>query len=1646
MKQTGERLRDVVVLSAALALLAGCGEEPGAGPPDSLRPVALALVDGESCTDSGQCDSGFCVDDVCCENECIGICKRCDVAGALGECSDTPSGQNPDSDCSVGPCKLGYCDGQGACAVEPENADCGTCATCDPFGNCNQYDATQDADCPACQECAGIDSCADVGLGQDPKSDCNDEPCRHGYCNGAGSCAPKPDTTDCGTCARCDGAGACATYDETQDDDCPPCQVCSALDSCAPVPDTTDPKGDCDDAPCHHDYCDGAGSCAPKPDTTDCGTCARCDGAGACAIYDETQDDDCPPCQVCSALDACAPVPVTEDPKDDCEPDACHPGHCDGAGACAREAEQTDCGICAACDAAGACIYDADQNEDCGPCMKCGAVDSCVPQDDGEDLKDECDALPCADAGFYQGWDGDNCHRDGGMYGADCDGTGVCRSAASDCIGAVRGEVALTRTACRTPEGCSGDTPPGLGFSEDGSDPHDDCQAQAESSCGRDGECDGSGDCRLWPAGTVCEAARCEDDIEHAPDLCNGQGACQDGGSSACATRVCVPGSGGASSFVRLGGTCSGGACTDGGIQHCSGYSGCDGDDCPTACAADDDCVQAYHCGAGGQCEPDAALGGSCINAGDCDDGVFCIDGVCCNSVCEELCRRCDVAGSVGICAPVPAGQDPDQECDEDTCRPGTCDGAGACAVQPALTDCGVCASCDSSGNCNQYDESQDLDCPACQQCAGLGSCGPVPEGQDPKWDCAPGPCRTGACDGVGACGLAVAGTDCGVCATCGSLGECDRFAALGTDPDDDCRPCEICAGSSAVCVPVPAGQDPLDDCEARAAASCRENGVCDGAGSCALWPEGTECAAQRCLDGDTLALADTCNGAGVCLDRGTRDCHSSGCADEHCGDQLADGTACTADQECISGHCADQRCCESDCSGPCRSCAIAGWEGQCVLHAADTDPDEECGAISCSSGATRFFHGWDRGACYYHADVSAAEAHCDGSGACKTPAVECGEQIRGESSGLFRSDCTVTAGCTGSTPGALDPVPEGFDPDGDCSAAAPQTCGYEGNCDGRGTCRFWPSDTECDPARCEFGVAYVASLCNGSGDCVPGASQSCFPYGCEDTRCRQTCTAHDHCDQTAHCDQGACVPNECQPGITESCGSDVGACEKGTRTCVDGVWSACTGATGPEIEICDNGLDDDCDGSTDCFDLEDCGAEPQCQVEHGEPDADAGADADEALEVEAEGPICSIDGDEPPIAVIQALIAGESEWHLDSLEGAAPLRVILDGSRSDPGSATLASWRWDAGDGSLLPASPKTEHTYRVPGRYEVRLTVTDCADASSTSAPLVVTITDAEQRHAPTVTIDSLERDAEDPLKVLARMSAVDADGDAVVAQRWNFGEGAQVSGASAEHTYSAAGRYLIEASATDATGLVGRAETAIVVGDVDPEGVPAVHVTADPVAGPAPLVVQFEAFVEGYGQQLSWDFGDGVGAGPKTSLTARHTYDDPGIYRARAHAASEKGVGVGGVTVTVTAPDGGVPPRILSQPSWDGEAGHPYHYDDDDTVDMSGSRLNIEFRLGKQIGSQLLNWPAGMTVDATTGRISWTPSRDQAREPQRVTLVVSNDHGSDFQDWSVTVKGRPPGDDACGCGAGRPGSPAGSALLGLLWLLCVRRRRCR
>lgn len=161
----------------------------------------------------------------------------------------------------------------------------------------------------------------------------------------------------------------------------------------------------------------------------------------------------------------------------------------------------------------------------------------------------------------------------------------------------------------------------------------------------------------------------------------------------------------------------------------------------------------------------------------------------------------------------------------------------------------------------------------------------------------------------------------------------------------------------------------------------------------------------------------------------------------------------------------------------------------------------------------------------------------------------------------------------------------------------------------------------------------------------------------------------------------------------------------------------------------------------------------------------------------------------------------------------ATGLQVNLDASTSADPDGTIASYAWDFGDGATgSGASPS--HTYAAAGTHQVTLTVTDNAGATDSITQPVTT--QAPANVAPTAAFTSTTTG----LKANVDASA-SADPDGTVASyAWDFGDGGAGTGATADHTYAAAGTYQVKLTVTDNVGATGTVTSPVTVAPAEPK----------------------------------------------------------------------------------------------------------------------------------------------------------------------------------------------------------------------------------
>jgi hypothetical protein len=162
-----------------------------------------------------------------------------------------------------------------------------------------------------------------------------------------------------------------------------------------------------------------------------------------------------------------------------------------------------------------------------------------------------------------------------------------------------------------------------------------------------------------------------------------------------------------------FGAACANGFCIQGVCCETLCNGPCDACAKAAGAAVDGVCFTPSLCTAGKD------LGVPCQADGECQ-AHHCVDGVCCVSACDGLCVACNVVP--GTCTPATAGSDPHGSCAGDPTCAGTCNGSGGCTFPPSGNRCDTCKACNGAGRCNLL--PQDEDDPACGaiSCAGLGT------------------------------------------------------------------------------------------------------------------------------------------------------------------------------------------------------------------------------------------------------------------------------------------------------------------------------------------------------------------------------------------------------------------------------------------------------------------------------------------------------------------------------------------------------------------------------------------------------------------------------------------------------------------------------------------------------------------------------------------------------------------------------------------------------------------------------------------------------------------------------------------------------------------------------------------------------------
>lgn len=215
----------------------------------------------------------------------------------------------------------------------------------------------------------------------------------------------------------------------------------------------------------------------------------------------------------------------------------------------------------------------------------------------------------------------------------------------------------------------------------------------------------------------------------------------------------------------------------------------------------------------------------------------------------------------------------------------------------------------------------------------------------------------------------------------------------------------------------------------------------------------------------------------------------------------------------------------------------------------------------------------------------------------------------------------------------------------------------------------------------------------------------------------------------------------------------------------------------------------------------------------------------------------------------------------------------------------TPTSWFWDFGDGATsIEQNPS--HTYANPGSYNVSLTSSNSAGATTATKPYLVTVTSGVHvPGGPDVLFSATPQSGTTPLTV----QFTDQSTNNPTRWVWNFGDGHTSTAQNPSHTYTTGGVFNVSLTATNTIGT----NTGTQVGCIDvavSSMTPVAGFNVSPQAGVIPFTATFVDTTTNNPTSWLWNFGDGS---PTSAVqNPQHVYASPGVYTVTLTSTNQYG----------------------------------------------------------------------------------------------------------------------------------------------------------
>ena len=247
--------------------------------------------------------------------------------------------------------------------------------------------------------------------------------------------------------------------------------------------------------------------------------------------------------------------------------------------------------------------------------------------------------------------------------------------------------------------------------------------------------------------------------------------------------------------------------------------------------------------------------------------------------------------------------------------------------------------------------------------------------------------------------------------------------------------------------------------------------------------------------------------------------------------------------------------------------------------------------------------------------------------------------------------------------------------------------------------------------------------------------------------------------------------------------------------------------------------------------------------------------------------------------AIKPVIIPPVANFSANTTSGTIPLLVQF----TDLSTGNPTSWNWTFGDGSIsLEQNPAYE--YSTAGVYSVNLTSTNAAGSSTKIAMDYINATNPVTPPVATFTVNTTSGTI--PLTI----HFIDLSTNSPISWEWYFGDDGNSTLQNPVYTYSVAGSYTVNLTASNSAG----SDTKVAynyINATNPINPPVANFTANTTSGVIPLTVQFTDLSTNYPTSWLWSFGDG---GNSTVQHPVYTYSAAGIYTVNLTSRNTAGSG--------------------------------------------------------------------------------------------------------------------------------------------------------